>query len=194
MGSVICRDSRLLFTLFSLKLYIIFVEDLVALYPKKKKKEDLVAIGVTELSSFFYDSEVNRLFYMIPMLVFVFSGFLFCYIYLLHGDLRTCLWKLLNLFGWVGSWFQNSLCQNWPMLSHVREVLDKIVFSCLFWTVYVLFSSDFTFCSYLWLWNNSKINGCEPENGLGLNDYNVLCVWVYPLFILCKFNICLRNV
>ena len=98
---------------------------------------------------FFYDSEGNRLFYMITMLVFVFSGFLFCYIYLLHGDLRTCLWKLLNLFGWVGSWFQNSLCQNWPMLSHVREVLDKIVFSCLFWTVYVLFSFDFTFCSYL---------------------------------------------
>ena len=56
--------------------------------------EDLLAIGDTELSSFFYDSEVNRLFYMIPMLVFVFSGFLFCYIYLLHGDLRTCLWKL----------------------------------------------------------------------------------------------------
>ena len=39
--------------------------------------EDLLAIGDTELSSFFfYDSEGNRLFYMIPMLVFVFSGFL----------------------------------------------------------------------------------------------------------------------
>ena len=62
----VCDLSRLKISLpfFSLNLYITYVED-------------LLAIGVTELSSFFfsYHSEGNRLFYMIPMLVFVFWFF-----------------------------------------------------------------------------------------------------------------------